>query len=193
MPKLILASTSKYRQQQLKQINVAFQAVAPLIDEEALKKTAPVSKTDLPLFLAQKKAESLIAQFPQSTIIGSDQMGFLGSKPLGKAGTKEKAIQQLLDLQGKTHQLHTAVAVYSQGQWLQHVDITELTMKPLTEKQIRHYVDLENPIDCAGSYKFEALGITLFEHVQTKDPSSITGLPLMTVALFLNRLGLSPI
>lgn len=193
MSKLILASTSVYRQQQLKQLNVPFQSVSPQVDEEQLKKQAPVSTTDLPLYLAQKKAESVVALFPQSVIIGCDQMGFLGSMTLGKAGTKDKAIQQLLKLQGQTHQLHTAVAIYNDGQWLLHVDVTELTMRTLSEAQIRHYVDLENPIDCAGSYKFEGLGVSLFKKISTKDPTSIIGLPLMTVAQFLSQLSLSPV
>ncbi len=193
MTKLILASTSIYRQQQLKQLNVPFQSMAPQVDEDQLKKQAPVSTTDLPLYLAQKKAESLALLYPQSIIIGADQIGFLGNTTLGKAGTKDKAILQLLQLQGKTHQLHTAIAVYLNGQWLLHVDVTELTMRTLSEAQIRHYVDLENPIDCAGSYKFEGLGISLFDKISTKDPTSIIGLPLMTLTNFLTQFGLPPI
>ena len=190
MKKVILASTSIYRQKQLKQLNLTFQAVAPMMDEAQVKKQAAVSPTDLPLYLAKKKAESLASLYPQDVIIGSDQMGFLGALALEKPGTQEKAIQQLLKMQGHTHQLHTAVAIYCGGQWLHRVDITELTMRPLNEAQIRNYVDLENPIDCAGSYKFEGLGISLFEKVSTKDPTSIIGLPLISVVSFLTQLGI---
>ena len=92
------------------------------------------------------------------------------------------------NLQGATHQLLTALCVVYKGSMVQHVDITELTMRSLTNSQIKNYVDLENPIDCAGSYKFEGLGISLFEKVQTKDPSAIVGLPLMALTQILEKL-----
>lgn len=190
--KIILASTSKYRKQLMEQLNVPFTAVAPLADEEALKKQSSVSLADLPLFLAQKKAESLIALYPNGIIIGSDQMGLLGSTALNKAGTKDKAIQQLMSLQGRTHTLLTAMSVYTQGQWHHHVDTTKLTMRALTREQIVRYVDLENPVDCAGSYKIEALGVSLFEKVESNDPSSIVGLPLMALTHILEKIG-SPV
>lgn len=185
--KIILASTSPYRKQLLQQLNITFSALAPAADEEQLKKSAPVSLPDLPLFLAQKKAESLISTFPQDLIIGCDQMGLLGGLALNKAGTKDKAVAQLQKLQGNTHQLLTAMAVYYKGHWEHHTDRTELTMRPLTDEQIRNYVDLENPLDCAGSYKIEGLGVSLFERVQTKDPSAIVGLPLMALTQILEK------
>jgi septum formation protein len=184
--KIILASTSPYRKKLLEQLNISFTAVAPLVDEETLKKTSSVSLSDLPLFLAQKKAESLIALYPHSIIIGSDQMGLLDSHSLNKAGTRDKAITQLLSLQGRTHTLLTALSVYSSGQWFHHVDTTKLTMRPLTREQIVRYVDLENPIDCAGSYKIEALGVSLFENIESRDPSAIVGLPLMALTRILD-------
>lgn len=185
--KIILASTSIYRKQLLQQLNLNFSAVAPTVDEEDLKKTAQVSVPDLPLFLAKKKAESLVSNYPQDLIIGCDQMGLLGKLSLNKAGTKDNAIAQLKKLQGQTHQLLSAMAVYCKGQWAFHTDITELTMRPLSDEQIRNYVDLENPLDCAGSYKIEGLGVSLFEKVQTKDPSAIVGLPLMALTQILEK------
>lgn len=198
-PKLILASTSKYRKQLLEQLNVDFLAVAPLAAEEALKKSSPVSLRDLPLYLAQKKAESLIAQYPQAIIIGSDQMGVVdgvssgsaGLIALNKAGTRQKAIEQLTSIAGRSHELITAMSVYAQGQWHHHVDTTTLRMRPLSKEQITRYVDLENPIDCAGSYKMESLGISLFEAVQTKDHTAIVGLPLIALCRILNSLGIA--
>lgn len=187
--KVILASTSKYRKKLMEQLHVPFTAVAPLADEDALKKQSAVSLPDLPLFLAQKKAESLIPLYPNSIIIGSDQMGLIGTTALNKAGTKEKAIQQLMSLQGRTHTLLTAMSVHANGQWFHHVDTTKLTMRALTREQIVRYVDLENPIDCAGSYKIEALGVSLFEKVESTDPSSIVGLPLMALTDILAKSG----
>lgn len=189
--KLILASTSPYRKKLLEQLNVPFLAVAPIADEDALKKTSSVSLPDLPLFLAQKKAESLISLYPQSIIIGSDQMGLLDARALNKAGTKDKAITQLLSLQGRTHTLLTAMSVYSAGKWYHHVETTKLTMRSLTREQIVRYVDLENPVDCAGSYKIEALGVSLFENIESKDPSAIVGLPLMALTRILESAGIS--
>jgi septum formation protein len=186
--KVLLASTSPYRKTLLQQLNIQFTVVAPTVDEALLKKSAQVSLPDLPLFLAQKKAESVAAQFPQDVVIGSDQMGLFKGQALDKPGTKDKAISQLQKMQGATHQLLTALCVIHKGKPHQHVDITELTMRALTEAQIKNYVDLENPIDCAGSYKFEGLGIALFEKAQTKDPSAIVGLPLMALTQILEKL-----
>jgi septum formation protein len=186
--KIILASTSPYRKQLLQQLNIHFTAINPSVDETTLKKTAQLSLPDLPLFLAQKKAESVASQFPNDIVIGSDQMGLFQNQALDKPGTKDKAIAQLQKMQGQTHHLHTALAVVHRGQWFHHVDITELTLRALTDEQIKNYVDLENPIDCAGSYKIEGLGVALFEKVQTKDPSAIIGLPLMALTKILQNL-----
>ncbi len=191
--KIILASTSPYRKKLLQQLNLTFQVVAPTVDEDVLKKNAPVSLTDLPLFLAQKKAECIALQFPQDLVIGCDQMGLFQGQALNKAGTKDKAISQLQMLQGQTHQLLTSIAVISQGQMETYTDVTELTMKTLTDAQIRNYVDLENPIDCSGSYKIESLGVSLFEKVKTQDPSAIVGLPLMALTKILERFSVSVI
>lgn len=186
---LILASTSPYRKQLLEQLNIPFKAVPPAVDEDLLKKKSPVSLVDLPLFLAQKKAESLAGLYPGSVIIGSDQMGLIGTQALGKAGTKDKAIAQLNLLSGKSHHLITAISVYSKGQWYNHVDTTMLHMRPLSTAEIRRYVDLENPVDCSGSYKIEKMGISLFDRIETPDHTAIVGLPLIALCRILNQLG----
>lgn len=191
--KIILASTSPYRKKLLQQLNLTFEVMAPTVDEDLLKKNAPVSLPDLPLFLAQKKAESIAHQFPHSLVIGCDQMGLYRGQALNKAGTKEKAISQLQMLQGCTHQLLTSIAVCCQGQMETYTDITELSMKALTDAQIQNYVDLENPIDCSGSYKIESLGVSLFEKVKTQDPSAIIGLPLMALTKILEKFSISVI
>lgn len=173
----------------MEQINLSFTAVAPLVDEDILKKQSSVSIADLPLFLAQKKVESLVPTFPNNIIIGSDQMGLLGTTPLNKAGSKDKAIAQLEMLQGKSHTLLTAMSVYANGVWHNHVDTTVLHMRQLTRAQITRYVDLENPIDCSGSYKIEALGISLFEKIETSDHTAIVGLPLIALCRILETAG----
>lgn len=187
--KVLLASESAYRRQLLQQINLKFNAQAPTVDEDHLKKMAPVSLSDLPLYLAKKKAESLLSANPGGITIGCDQMGLLKGQPLNKPGTKDKAIEQLKKMQGQTHQLITAMAVHYKHVWETHTDITLLRMKPLTETQIRHYVDLENPVNCAGSYKIEGLGLTLFESIETKDHTAIIGLPVMALCRILEKFG----
>jgi septum formation protein len=191
MQKIILASTSPYRKKLLQQINLSFNCESPTVDEELLKKTNSVSLKDLPLFLAEKKAENIAINNPGAVVIGSDQMGFLGKTPLNKAGSRDKAIEQLLHLQGKSHILLTAVAVFYKGKKYSHVDSTTLHMRAWSKQQLTHYVDLENPVDCAGSYKFESLGVSLFEKIECADPTAIVGLPLMALCRILESLGVA--
>lgn len=187
--KIILASSSVYRRALMDQLNVPYEHVAPDVDENHLKKMAPVSTNDLPQYLAQKKAESLVKAHPKAIIIGCDQMAVLKNKGLDKPGSPEKAVTQLLRLQGQTHQIITGLAVYCKNQWELSSTTAQLKMKPLTETQIKRYVDLEKPIDCAGSYKIEKMGIVLFESIKTEDPSAIVGMPLMALARILEKFG----
>jgi septum formation protein len=188
-PVILLASSSIYRRQLMDQLNIEYIHATPKVDETTLKRNASVSVEDLPLYLAEKKAESLLSQNPDGITIGCDQMAILQGKPLDKPGTRANAIAQLLSLQGQTHQLITGLAVHKGGRWERAVSITRLTMKSLTEAQVRHYVDVENPIDCAGSYKIEKLGIVLFKDIHTEDPSSIVGLPLISLSQILEKFG----
>jgi septum formation protein len=187
---VLLASSSVYRRSLMDQLQIPYRHASPSVDESLLKKSAPVSLPDLPLYLAEQKARSLIEQNREGITIGSDQMAVLDGQMLDKPGTRERAIEQLLLLQGKTHQLVTAVAVHKKGQWERANIITELRMKTLTRSQIESYVDKENPMDCAGSYKIERLGIVLFEDIKTSDPSAIVGLPLIALSKILEKLGL---
>ena len=187
--KILLASESKYRRQLLDRLRIKYSHAAPMVDEELLKQTALVSPLDLPLYLARKKAESLLKTNSGGITIGCDQMAFLGTEALNKPGSKEKAIRQLTAMQGKTHTLVTAMAVHKDDQWLTHVDTTSLTLRPLSAEEIRSYVDLENPVDCAGSYKVESLGITLFDSIKTQDFTAITGLPLLALSRILTQFG----
>ncbi|MBY0314447.1 MAG: Maf family nucleotide pyrophosphatase [Bdellovibrionales bacterium] len=188
--KILLASESKYRRQLLDRLRLKYSHAAPLVDEELLKQTALVSPLDLPLYLARKKAESLLKTNLGGITIGCDQMAFLENEPLNKPGTKDKAIRQLTAMQGKTHTLVTAMAVHKDEQWFTHVDTTSLSMRPLSAEEVSSYVDLENPVDCAGSYKVEGLGIALFDSITTQDFTAITGLPLLALRRILTQLGL---
>jgi septum formation protein len=189
---LVLASTSRYRGQLLARLGLPFRTLAPLCDEEALKRPdlAPQALAEM---LALAKARSLEAQQPQATIIGCDQVAALDDhgrwRILGKPGSADMAVEQLAALAGRQHVLITAMAILHRGTLHAHTDITTLTMRSLSRDQLVRYVDVDQPLDCAGAYKLEARGIALFDHIDSRDHSAITGLPLMAVTGILARLG----
>lgn len=185
---LILASTSPYRQQLLHRLGVPFRSVAPQVDEVAARRPEWTPQ-EMATNLASLKALDVANHFPAAFVIGSDQVAECEGQVLGKPGDRTGAIRQLTFLSGKTHTLWTAVACAVEGELLTHLDRTRLTMRPLTTSEIERYVDSESPWDCAGSYKFESRGITLFDAVETTDPTSIIGLPLMTVTTLLRMKG----
>ncbi|MES3038451.1 MAG: nucleoside triphosphate pyrophosphatase [Bdellovibrionota bacterium] len=184
--KIVLASTSPYRREQLSRLGLPFTALKPLADEEAEKK-------DLwsPLALAQRlayiKAESLLDAAP--TVIGGDQLVAFNGKIIGKSGGFEKSRKTLLEMRAQTHELITAVCIFHQRRPYSFVDITRLKMKSLTEQQIESYLKTETPYDCAGSYKIESKGLFLFEKIESSDFSAIQGLPLMKTARILESVG----
>lgn len=186
---LILASTSPYRKDLLTKLGFPFQAKAPLFDEERYKGTlgTPLATAQ---FLARGKAESMKDSVdPMACVIGSDQLVALGSEILGKPGTIERAADQLSRMSGKTHQLITAVALVYRGRWVEFVDVTKITLRQLSPAEIQQYVSLDQPVDCAGSYKIERNGIRLMEKIETQDFTAIQGLPLIELNLRLKEMG----
>lgn len=177
---LILASTSVYRRAQLQQIGTVFDAVAPPFDEEAAKDLS-LSPVELAESLAMGKARSLIATYPQAAILGGDQLVDFDGKIIGKAGSKAAAVDQLVAMSGKMHRLMTSIYLYTPQKIYQHTDIAEMTMRALSREQLDAYVEQDNPIDCAGSYKLECAGMGLFESINSSDFSAIQGLPLLTL------------
>ncbi|MFT3771384.1 MAG: nucleoside triphosphate pyrophosphatase [Minicystis sp.] len=188
IPNLVLASTSRYRRELLARLGLPFRAVAPACDEEALK-TPDLAPEALAAKLARAKAESLRAAEPGAVIIGSDQLAAIDGVILGKPGTPDRAEAQLAMLAGRTHALVTAVAVAHPGGVIEHLDVTRLTMRPLSAAQIARYVAADAPTDCAGAYKLEARGIALFSGIEAEDHSAITGLPLIALTTILASLG----
>ncbi len=188
MPELVLASTSVYRRALLSRLGVTFRCVAPPVDEEALKRV-PVSPAVLAERLARAKAESLAAQESGSVILGGDQLVALEGQILGKPGSASRAVEQLLRLAGRSHELFTAVAVVYQGRVVMHTDLTTLWMRPLDHAAAERYVEADRPFDCAGSYKIEERGISLFDRIESSDQTAITGLPLIAVAKILRGFG----
>jgi septum formation protein len=184
MKKLVLASTSKYRQAQLKQLGLEFTAEKPLIDEER-EKDPTLGPQALAEKLAFLKAKSLAA--PGFVVIGGDQLVAHRGRILGKPHTRERAVEQLLEMAGEAHELITAICVFDGDTWTPHTDITRLYMKPLTLAQAERYVDLDSPLDCAGAYKIEQHGMMLFEKIESQDFSAIQGLPLLALSQILRN------
>lgn len=185
---LILASTSKYRAALLSQLGYPFESIAPGVDEDKVKQNG-ISPEDLASTLARYKAEAVYARFPEACVIGSDQVCRLGDRIFGKPGSKEKATEQLSLMQGKTHELLTAVTVLSPQGASSFLNRTVLHMRPLSLKDIHQYVSSDLPLDCAGSYKLESRGIKLFEKIEMDDHTSIIGLPLVQLTTTLLNLG----
>lgn len=188
MKKLVLASTSKYRQAQLTQLGLPFEAQKPLIDEEK-EKDPELSPKKLAEKLAFLKAQSLKGS--DTVVIGGDQLVAHRGKVLGKPHTREKAIEQLLRMQNSKHELITAICVFDGEQSIHYTDVTRLHMKPLTRAQVERYVDLDQPLDCAGGYKIEAHGMMLFDKIESEDFSAIQGLPLLRLSKILKGSGYS--
>lgn len=186
--KIVLASTSPYRRAQLEQIGLSVQPEPPGVDEEAVK-AAGLTPRALAEKLAELKANAVAARFPDAAVIAGDQLVELEGQVLGKPQTTARAVDQLERLAGKQHTLITAMVVALQGNLQRHTDVTRLTMRPLDREALARYVEADQPLDCAGSYKLEARGIVLFERIETEDCSAITGLPLMALVSMLRGLG----
>jgi septum formation protein len=185
---LILASTSKYRGALLSQLGWPFEAINPGVDEDQLK-SKDFSPTQLAMELAKLKAIAVFNVRPEACVIGSDQVCMLNGELLGKPGTKEKAIQQLLKMQGSHHELITAVSILSPKGEISFHNRTLLFMRPLSVQEISRYVEQDLPLDCAGSYKLESIGIKLFEKIEMDDHTSIIGLPLIQLNNHLLKIG----
>jgi septum formation protein len=193
-PQLILASTSKYRRELLSRLGLGFVCVAPNIDESA---QAGERAGELVSRLARQKAAGVAAAHPGAWIIGSDQVAVRldaadGETIVGKPGTKEACIEQLRRCSGQTITFMTAVALLQSGDqdsMVEFTDSTRVMFRMLDEATIERYVAREMPLDCAGGFKSEALGITLCESIVSVDPSALIGLPLIRLAAALRTAG----
>jgi septum formation protein len=188
MRPVILASTSPYRRALLERLGVPFEVVRPASTEEHLAREMP---RDRALRLSGAKAKAVAAQRPDAVVIGSDQVASLGSRVLDKPGDAANCRAQLSLLSGQTARFHTGCAVIANGERLIHLDTTSVLFRPLTPEEIDRYVEREKPFDCAGGFKAEALGITLFESIESRDPTALIGLPLIWLASALRSVGYS--
>jgi len=201
---LVLASSSPYRRAQLEQIGAIFLCENPIFNEASAKDPS-LSPISLAESLARGKAFSLQGKYPTAVILGADQLvafdrgqgsknqvciGNKSEKLLGKPGSKAAAVEQLFLMAGKKHRLITSVCLITADKIFKHTDIAVLQMRDLSRKQIEAYVEADNPVDCAGSYKLESAGIGLFESIRSDDFSAIQGLPLLKLSAWFAELGL---
>lgn len=191
VPELILASSSIYRQTQLKELGFSFRVHKEPTDETP-KENEP------PQYLAQRlshaKAYAVAKVKPNAIVIGADQVAAIGTHSIGKPGTVENACKQLAEASGRKLLLYSAYAVYvAGGKFAEHVEKVELQMRNLSVSEIENYVDLDLPLDCAGSFKFESRGPLLFESIRTNDATAIIGLPLIQLAKDLRSVGVNPL
>ena len=184
--RLVLASTSRYRRDLLARLGVPFTQASPAVDEAPQPREHPA---DLANRLARAKAEAVARVQLDACVIGSDQVAELDGQPLGKPGSRERATAQLLAMSGRAVRFHTAVCVINAGQVAALCDVTTVRFRALGEAEIARYVEAERPFDAAGSFKAEGLGITLFEAIDSEDPTALIGLPLIGTARLLRGVG----
>ena len=194
MPRLILASTSPYRRQLLERLGLPFDVRATGTDESA---RPDEDAAKLAMKLATAKAYSVTDSNDSATkiIIGADQVAALNGNLLRKPGDHETALQQLGDCQGKTVVFSTAITVLetSSGRAIHGLDRTDVDFLTLPRDQLSRYLELEQPYDCAGGFKAEGLGISLFRSIRSEDPTALLGLPLIWLAQALRDLDLDPL
>lgn len=189
MPALILASASVYRKRLLERLGLAFACETPDIDESPLP-GEPAQ--ELVLRLSRAKARAIAARRPDTLIIASDQVGDSEGRILGKPGTVERACEQLRSIAGREVRFLTGLCVLdaASGRELAAVETCTVRLRALDAAAVHDYVTRELPLDCAGSFRIEGLGIALFESVQLDDPTVLEGLPLIRVVEFLGRMGM---
>ena len=189
---LILGSTSRYRSELLGRLLLPFKVVAPDVDETPQLGELPA---DLASRLALAKAVDVARRFPNAVVIGADQVADLSGEPIGKPGDHEHAVAQLQRMSGQTVVFQTAVAVVHGSVDFSGSALVPVTVKfrHLSELEIERYLRIEQPFDCAGSAKSEALGIALLDTIESNDPTALVGLPMIQTCALLRRAGINPL
>jgi MAF protein len=187
--RLVLASTSPFRRELLGRLGLPFETCAPEVDETARADEGPEALVSR---LASLKAQAVAGRFPDALIIGSDQVACLDGKILGKPGSRENAIKQLQASSGREVRFLTGLSLLNSatGRQQQLCEPFTVHFRELDEAQIGRYLDAENPLNCAGSFKSEGLGITLFRRLEGEDPNALVGLPLIRLVEMLANEGI---
>lgn len=184
----MLASTSPYRRELLARLRLPFEVARPEVDETPLSGERPMAQAQR---LADAKARAVGQRLRHAWVIGSDQMAEFDGQALGKPGSFERAADQLAAASGRLVRFHTAVTVYRHAdrRRLAFCDLTQAQFRRLTSVEIERYLHAEQPYDCAGGFKAEGLGISLFEAIESLDPTALVGLPLIALARSLREVG----
>ncbi len=190
MKKIILASTSISRKQQLQRLNISFATVSPNVNEDDLKDKG-LDHTQLSRELSLLKTRSISTLYDEAIVIGGDTIASFNGVILSKPKTKEKGFEQLKMLAGKEHKLITSVAIKADGQEYVHTCVANMKMRNITDEQILRYIEVDEPLYSCGSYRLDALGISLFQCIDSKDYTAIIGIPLMWTAKTLTEIGVS--
>ena len=189
---LILASTSRYRRELLERLQLSFDVHAPHVDETPL---ADEPAAELAQRLALAKAEAVAEHWPEAVVIGSDQVADLEGRLIGKPGNHERATEQLRAMRGRSVRFETAVAVVCRASGFHAAALATVAVRfrSLSDAEIERYLRIEQPYDCAGSAKAEALGIVLLDAIDSDDPTALIGLPLIRTCELLRQAGLDPL
>ncbi len=189
---LVLASSSRYRRELLERLGIPFIVDSPEIDETPLD-NEPVDVLVRRLSVAKARAVAL--RWPRAIVIGSDQAASFEGRILGKPGTPQKAIAQLLEFSGNRVDFYTGVAVLHgpSDRVATHIDRTHAHFRRFREDEVERYVQRDHPLDCAGGIRFEGTGALLLEAVETRDPSAAIGLPLIELGAMLRAVGVDPL
>lgn len=190
LPCIILASTSPFRAQLLSKLHLPFEQIAPNIDETPLDNESPQA---IVTRLSKAKSQAIVQRFPndKNIIIASDQCAVFQNQLIGKPYTIPNAIKQLQQFSQQTITFYTGLTVIntSNQQMFKAIDITKVHFRNLSKEVIEHYIEIEQPLNCAGSFKSEGLGITLFNKITSKDPNALIGLPLIELTHIFYQMG----
>ncbi len=187
LPKLVLGSSSPYRKELLERLHQPFVTDSPEVDETVLPGELPETLT---IRLAKAKALAVHAKHPDAFVIGSDQVADLNGTILGKPHTKERAFKQLMSMQGQTVRFLTALCIVNPaGETFEAMVPTTVVMKTLKPETVKAYIDIEEPLNCAGAAKIEKLGVALMKSVTSEDPTALIGLPLIKTISLLAQAG----
>lgn len=186
--KLILGSTSPYRRELMQRLHTPFETAAPDIDETRLEGE---SARDMVLRLSLEKARKVAEQHPDALIIGSDQCAVLHEQIIGKPGSHENAVKQLQNSSGETVYFLTGLCLYDSRDGSYQLDVVpfQVDFRELTDGEIDRYLRKDQPYNCAGSFRSESLGITLFKRMTGDDPTALMGLPLIRLSQMLKEAG----
>jgi septum formation protein len=189
VPPIVLASSSLWRRALLERLLPEFEAVSPDLDESALADESPYRQVRR---LAEAKARHVASQRPDAIVIGSDQVALLNGTVLGKPGTRARAVEQLRLMGGARVRFMTGICMLAPDPAPEQIDVVDcvVVFRAYSDTEIERYLDAEQPLGCAGSFRSEGLGISLVERFDGDDPTALIGLPLIRLSAMLRNAGI---